>query len=79
MPEYERKEGTYHGTSSNNREWIQHSFYSSDASGSFLLIAIPPSAGKDIANLAGAMLNGHLIKMVDFAKNNDVRFIKAYY
>jgi hypothetical protein len=25
------------------------------------------------------MLNGHLIKMVDFAKNNDVRFIKAYY
>ena len=51
----------------------------SDASGSFLLIAIPPSAVKDIANLAGAMLNGHLIKMVDFAKNNDVRFIKAYY
>lgn len=28
----------------------------SDASGSFLLIAIPPSAGKDIANLAGMNL-----------------------
>ena len=50
-----------------------------DSAGNYLLIAIPSNAGKDISEICGTIINGHFIKMIDYAVSNNIRFIKAYY
>lgn len=50
-----------------------------DTSGKYLLITVPPTASKDISNICGTFVDGHLIKMIDYTVVNDIRFIKAYY
>lgn len=50
-----------------------------DSAGNYLLIAVPSNAGKDISEICGAVINGHLIKMIDYTVVNNIRFIKAYY
>ena len=50
-----------------------------DSAGKHLLIAVPPNAGKDISDIAGTFINNHLIKMIDYATTDGIRFIKAYY
>lgn len=50
-----------------------------DEHGSFLLIAIPNNADKDISDICGKLINGHIINEVGYCNTNDARFIKAYY
>nr|DAZ30089.1 MAG TPA: hypothetical protein [Caudoviricetes sp.] len=50
-----------------------------DSTGTFLLISIPADAGKDISDITGTFVNNHLIKMIDYATTDGIRFIKAYY
>ncbi len=50
-----------------------------DDHGNYLLIAIPPSADKDISDFCGTLVNGHLITEIDYTKVDGLRFIKAYY
>lgn len=50
-----------------------------DNHGSFMLIAIPPNAHKDISDFCGTFVNGHLIKEIGYCIVNGNRFIKAYY
>lgn len=52
---------------------------SRDRFGKFLLITIPQNAGKDIADICGTFVDGHLIKQIDYHKTDDLRFIKAYF
>lgn len=53
--------------------------YGQDSIGSHLLIMIPPEAEKDISDICGTIVNGHLINQIDYYTNNSARFIKAYY
>ena len=50
-----------------------------DARGLYLLIAIPENANKDISDICGTFVNGHMIKAVDYCNSDDVKFIKAYF
>lgn len=50
-----------------------------DGRGLFLLIAIPENANKNISDICGTLINGHMIKAVDYCNNDGVKFIKAYY
>lgn len=50
-----------------------------DDRGPYLLIAIPPNAGKDMTNFCATMVCGHFIKQIDYKVIDGVRFIKAYY
>lgn len=50
-----------------------------DEHGSFLAIAIPSVADKDISDICGQMIDGHMIKEVDYYNTDDTKFIKAYY
>lgn len=50
-----------------------------DNVGKHLLIGIPENAGKDISNICGTLINGHLIRMTDYVVSNGIRFLKAYY
>lgn len=50
-----------------------------DSAGKYLLIVVPPNAGKGISDIAGTFVNNHLIKMIDYATTDGIRFIKAYY
>nr|WP_296158242.1 hypothetical protein [uncultured Blautia sp.] len=50
-----------------------------DSAEKYLLIAVPPNADKNISDIAGTFVNNHLIKMIDYATTDDIRFIKAYY
>lgn len=50
-----------------------------DDRGNYIIIAIPPHADKDISDICGARINGHLITQIDYLKINNNRFIKAYY
>lgn len=52
---------------------------SRDDTGKHLLIAIPSNAGNDISDICGTLVNGHLIRMIDYTVSNGIRFIKAYY
>ena len=51
----------------------------SDSKESYLVIAIPPHAEKDIAKICGSAICGHLITRVDYQIINETRFILAYY
>lgn len=50
-----------------------------DSYGSFLLIAVPPNAEKDISDFCGSFVEGHIIKEIGYCVNDGNRFIKAYY
>lgn len=51
-----------------------------DDIGKYLLIAIPPNAGKDISEITNTFVNGHFIQQIDYGKiNGKVAYIKAYY
>ena len=50
-----------------------------DAHGYFLLVVIPPNAGKDISDFCGKLVDGHLVKEIDYCVIDGNRFIKAYY
>lgn len=50
-----------------------------DIHGSYLLIAIPQNAGKDISDICGTLVNGHMIKEIDYCNTENTKFIKAYY
>lgn len=50
-----------------------------DGHGSFMLIAIPSNAGKDISDFCGSFVEGHCIKEIDYCIKDNDRFIKAYY
>ncbi len=50
-----------------------------DSHGSFLLVAIPPNADKDISDFCGTLVDGHYIKEIDYCVIDGNRFIKAYY
>ena len=50
-----------------------------DSHGSFMLIAIPPHAGKDISDFCGSFVEGHYIKEIDYCFEGNNKFIKAYY
>lgn len=52
---------------------------SRDDVGKHLLIAIPSNAGNDISDICGTLVNGRLIRMIDYTVSNGIRFIKAYY
>ena len=45
----------------------------------YLVIAIPPNAGKDIAHICGTVVNNHLITRIDYEVIDGTRFILAYY
>lgn len=47
--------------------------------GTYILIAIPLDAGKDISDICGTFVNGHLTRMIDYDTINGIRFIKAHY
>ncbi|WP_347136439.1 hypothetical protein [[Clostridium] symbiosum] len=47
--------------------------------GDYLFIAIPPNAGKDISDICGSSINGHLITQIDYKVIDGTRYIKAYY
>lgn len=50
-----------------------------DSHGSFLLIAIPINADKDISDICNTFVNGHMIKEIDYHNTENTKFIKAYY
>lgn len=50
-----------------------------DSTGKYLLITVPPNAGKNISDIASTFVNNHLIKMIDYATTDGIRFIKTYY
>lgn len=50
-----------------------------DNHGNYLLIAIPQDAHRDISDICGTIVMGHLIKEINYCTMNDVKFIKAYY
>ena len=50
-----------------------------DEHGSFLLIAIPQNADKDISDICGTFVNDRLIKEVGYYNAENTKFIKAYY
>lgn len=50
-----------------------------DSHGSFLLIAIPTYADKDISNICGTLVNGHMIKEIGYHNTENAKLIKAYY
>lgn len=50
-----------------------------DSTNPYLLIAIPPNAGKNISNICGSFVCNHLIIQVDYEIIDEVRFIKAFY
>lgn len=53
---------------------------SKDDTGKHFLIHIPLNADKDISDLCGTFINGHLIQQIDYQKiDGKVSFIKAYY
>lgn len=56
-----------------------HFVESKDEIGSFLLISIPQNANKDISDICGTLVNGHLITQIDYCFKDNLRFIKAYY
>ena len=45
----------------------------------YLLIALPPNAGKDISKICGSIICSHLIIQVDYQIIDGTRFIRAYY
>lgn len=52
-----------------------------DKHGKYLCIYIPEHADKDISDICGKFIAGHLIESVDYQKNQDGKIfaIKAYY
>ncbi len=50
-----------------------------DRIGKYLLIAVPPHAGKEISDICGTIVNGHLITQIDYQHIESATFIKAYY
>lgn len=56
-----------------------HFSESKDAIGPHLLIYIPSNADKDISNICGTIVDGHLITQIDYCFIDKNRFIKAYY
>lgn len=50
-----------------------------DSHGSFMLIAIPSNASKDISDFCGCLVERHIIKEIDYYFDGDNKFIKAYY
>ncbi len=50
-----------------------------DEHGLFLAIAIPSAAYKDISDICGQMIDGHMIKEVGYYNTDGTKFIKAYY
>jgi pyrrolidone-carboxylate peptidase len=51
-----------------------------DDTGNYLLIAIPDNASKDISDICGTFVCGHLIQQIGYQKaNGKIAFIKAYY
>ena len=50
-----------------------------DIRGSYLLIAIPQNADRDISDICGKVIANHLITEIDYTTIESAKFIKAYY
>ncbi len=50
-----------------------------DSTGKYLLIMIPSDADKNISDICGAFVQGHLINQIDYCKIDGMQFMKAYF